>query len=73
MPTFALLGRLFLKGTLWGVARSQVTVSLAHELPPPSACLPVSIPKPYEKQLLNRGSHQTSTDMAEMNAGWLRA
>lgn len=75
MSTLALLGRLFLKGTLWDMARSQDTVILAHELPPLSACLPVPVPNPYKKQLevdaLIRHLVMQPPDVAEMNTGLL--
>lgn len=66
MPTLTLSGRLFLKGTLWGMARSQDSVIWAHELPPLSACLPVSS---KSLQKASRSSHQTSNHATHRH-GW---
>lgn len=68
-----LLGRLFLKGTLLGVARSQDTAILADELPSILACFLVSISNLYKKQLyadaLIRHLIMPPTDMAETDTG----
>lgn len=66
MPSLALLGRLFLKGTLWVWQEAK---TLADELPLILASLPVSISKPYKNQLyidaLTKHLIMPPIDMAE--------